>query len=407
MTEQGNDVSRRGFIQRAGVAAAAAGVTGLGPAAAAQAAQSGREAPAGPPFQPRGPLRQRPNILLILADEYRYPVAYESAELQDFRARYLTAEESLREDGLEFANHYVMSAACVPSRSSIFTGQYPSLHGVSQTTGAAKSSFEMDMYWLDPDTVPTMGDYFEAGGYDTYYKGKWHVSEADIPIPGTHNAVLTFDDKGLPDPETEAVYLAADRLADFGFHGWIGPEPHGSNPLNSGSSAAGAIGRDEKFATQAVDLLHELAARGRQRPAVADGQLLRQPARHHYVGRTHPAVAELEPARPARRQRRAGPAVRPGPVRGHQPRGPVRQAALPAQLHRDVPADAPADLQHAGLPPVLLPAAAEREPADPAGPGRAARPPGDGREHDRHLHLRPRRDARRARRDVPEVASGV
>jgi choline-sulfatase len=263
MTEQGNDVSRRGFIQRAGVAAAAAGVAGLGPAAAAQAAQAGREAPSGPPFRPRGPLRQRPNILLILADEYRYPVAYESAELQDFRSRYLTAEESLREDGLEFANHYVMSAACVPSRSSIFTGQYPSLHGVSQTTGAAKSSFELDMYWLDPDTVPTMGDYFEAGGYDTYYKGKWHVSEADIPIPGTHNALLTFDDKGLPDPETEAVYLAADRLADFGFHGWIGPEPHGSTPLNSGSSAAGAIGRDEKFATQAADLLHELAARGR------------------------------------------------------------------------------------------------------------------------------------------------
>ena len=49
----------------------------------------------------------------------------------------------------------------------------------------------------------------------------------------------------------------------FGFSGWIGPEPHGSNPLNSGSSAAGAIGRDEKFATQAVDLLDELAGRGR------------------------------------------------------------------------------------------------------------------------------------------------
>ena len=69
--------------------------------------------------------------------------------------------------------------------------------------------------------------------------------------------------KGWPDPETEADYLAADRLGEFGFSGWIGPEPHGSNPLNSGSSAAGAIGRDEKFATQAVDLLHELAARGR------------------------------------------------------------------------------------------------------------------------------------------------
>ena len=157
-----------------------------------------------------------------------------------------------------------MSAACVPSRTSIFTGQYPSLHGVSQTTGAAKSSFENDMYWLDPNTAPTMGDYFRAGGYETYYKGKWHVSEADLMIPGTHTSLLSFDSKGLPDPQVEAEYLAADRLGEFGFSGWIGPEPHGSNPLNSGSSAAGGIGRDEKFATQAVDLLDQLAGRSRQ-----------------------------------------------------------------------------------------------------------------------------------------------
>ena len=123
-------------------------------------------------------------------------MVYESAELGEFRARYLTAEESLRQDGLEFTNHYIMSAACVPSRTSIFTGQYPSLHGVSQTTGAAKSSFENDMYWLDPNTVPTMGDYFRAGGYETYYKGKWHLSEADLMIPGTHTSLLSFDSKG-------------------------------------------------------------------------------------------------------------------------------------------------------------------------------------------------------------------
>ena len=59
---------------------------------------------------------------------------------------------------------------------------------MSQTTGAAKGSFENDMYWLDPNTAPTMGDYFRACGYETYYKGKWHVSDADLhdsraPIP--------------------------------------------------------------------------------------------------------------------------------------------------------------------------------------------------------------------------------
>jgi arylsulfatase A-like enzyme len=64
-----------------------------------------------------------------------------------------------------------MSSACAPSRASFFTGQYPSLHGVSQTDGVAKNAIEPDVFWLDPDTLPTMGDYFRAGGYDTYYKG--------------------------------------------------------------------------------------------------------------------------------------------------------------------------------------------------------------------------------------------
>jgi choline-sulfatase len=256
MKEEKVDLSRRRFIQGTGAAAAAAGIAQLSPERAGAAAVSP------PPFKPRGKLRRRPNILLFLSDEYRYPVVYESSPLQEFRSKYLTAEESLRDHGLEFNNHYIMTAACVPSRTSIFTGQYPSLHGNSQTPGAAKLSIENDMYWLDPNTVPTMGNYFRAGGYETYFKGKWHVSDADIHIPGTYNPLLTFNSKGEPDPEAEDLYLAAERLGPYGFSGWIGPEPHGSNPLNSGSSATGAIGRDEKFATQAVNLLDELASRG-------------------------------------------------------------------------------------------------------------------------------------------------
>ena len=253
-----NGFSRRGFLQATGVAAAAAGVADFTSSGASQAATF-----AAPPFQPRGKLRQRPNFLYIMADEYRFPVPYESPALAAFRARYLTAERFFSQNGLEFANHYIMSAACVPSRASIFTGQYPSLHGVSQTTGAAKSSFEQDMFWLDPNTVPTMGDYFRAGGYSTYYKGKWHFSEADLLIPGTHTGLLSFDDAGNPIPAVEEQYLAAQRLDAFGFTGWIGPEPHGSNPLNSASSATGAVGRDAKFADQTVELLQTLGQQGR------------------------------------------------------------------------------------------------------------------------------------------------
>jgi choline-sulfatase len=250
--------SRRDFIQGSTAAAAAAGVTWIASARPAAAADMA--------FTPRGQLASRPNILLILSDEYRYPVAYESPQLREFREQYLTAEEALRENGLEFENHYIMTAACVPSRTSIFTGQYPSLHGNTQTPGAAKTNIETDMFWLDPNTVPTMGNYFRAGGYETYFKGKWHVSDADIYIPGTYDPILTFNDQGEPDPQTEREYLNADRLGPYGFSGWIGPEPHGGNSLNSGSSATGAIGRDEKFATQAVNLINQLASRGSARP---------------------------------------------------------------------------------------------------------------------------------------------
>lgn len=261
MAGNGDGLSRRRFIHgtAATAAVAGAGVSRNGPTRPDARAAT-------PPFKPRGKLTKRPNILLILCDEYRYPVAYESSQLQHFRQQYLTAEESMRENGLEFDNHYIMTAACVPSRTSIFTGQYPSLHGNTQTPGAAKGVIEADMFWLDPNTVPTMGNYFRAGGYDTYYKGKWHVSEEDIHIPGTYNPLLSFYSNGEPDPKTEQEYLNADRLGPYGFSGWIGPEPHGNNPLNSGSSAAGAIGRDEKFATQAVDLINQLAGQGSGKP---------------------------------------------------------------------------------------------------------------------------------------------
>src|SRR5512138_3891197 len=85
-------------------------------------------------------------------------------------------------------------------------------------------------------------------------------SEADVLIPGTHEALLSYDpSNGAPDRRNQALYKAADRLGDFGFAGWIGPEPHGKSPLNSGSSVpAGQQGRDVGFAQQAKRLIEHL-----------------------------------------------------------------------------------------------------------------------------------------------------
>lgn len=201
-----------------------------------------------------------PNVLFIMVDEFRFPPIYTTKEVREWSERELKAINWLSKHGVEFKHHYVGSTACSPSRATIFTGQYPSLHGVSQTDGAAKTAYDPDIFWLDPQTVPTLGEYLEVAGYQTYYKGKWHISEADILIPTTHNPLPSYNpDTGVPDPKTEEYYLAGDRLDKFGFHSWIGPEPHGSNPHNSGSSSAiGLPGRDIVYAEEVKKLIADL-----------------------------------------------------------------------------------------------------------------------------------------------------
>ena len=249
-------LSRRRMLQLLGATAGAAALAGAAatPSAAVDSLL---------PFTPRGRLRRRPNFLVIVVDEMRFAPIYESAELKAWRQRNLRNINSLSQNGLSFENHHIMAAACAPSRASIFTGQYPSLHGVSQTSGAAKSAIEEDLYWLDPTGVPTMGHYFRAAGYETYYKGKWHVSDADLYEPGSHNAVATYDNDGKPIRELEDIYLEANRLGPYGFDGWVGPEPHGSNPLNSASSGPGGKGRDEVYARQGADQLARLRTSNR------------------------------------------------------------------------------------------------------------------------------------------------
>jgi arylsulfatase A-like enzyme len=205
------------------------------------------------------PNKRRPNFLILMVDQERYPPVYENEEMKAWRRKHFIAQELLRDGGFEFTRHYVGSTACSPSRATLYTGQYPSLHGVTQTSGAAKSAFDPDLFWLDPNSVPTMGDYFRAAGYRTFWKGKWHASDEDILIPGTKNALPSYNAIGIPHPEGVAKYLNANRLDRFGFSGWVGPEPHGASPRNSASSAAiGVSGRDKVYAKETVELIHSL-----------------------------------------------------------------------------------------------------------------------------------------------------
>jgi arylsulfatase A-like enzyme len=204
----------------------------------------------------------QPNVLVIMTDEERYPPPYEQS-LAEWRRTTLVNRERIRSGGVELHRHYVGSTACVPSRATLFTGQYPSLHGVSQTDGIAKNPDDPAMRWLDADEVPTMGDWFRAAGYSTHYRGKWHITHADLPMLGTHEGLAASDDEGRLIPEVVDAYRRADRLDSYGFSGWIGREPHGVAKSDCGTV------RDGIFAEQVSDLFGELAQSASRTPWLA------------------------------------------------------------------------------------------------------------------------------------------
>lgn len=54
---------------------------------------------------------ERPNFLILLVDQERYPVVYENPEIKEWSRQNLVTQGLLRSHGLEFHRHYIGSAA--------------------------------------------------------------------------------------------------------------------------------------------------------------------------------------------------------------------------------------------------------------------------------------------------------
>lgn len=138
----------------------------------------------------------------------------------------------LRQNAVVLRTHYIAAAACAPSRTSFITGAYPAAHGVTQTDGMFKAVDEVR--FLDPDGIPTLGDWMRAGGYTTHWFGKWHHSDPEAGYDGC-------DDPANPHFEPWG----------FGDGALSCPEPHGGG-ING---PAGGVYRDPPFADITIDFL--------------------------------------------------------------------------------------------------------------------------------------------------------
>jgi len=193
---------------------------------------------------------ERPDVVIIMTDQERAAPPYESDEIRAWRRNTLTGAAWFDDNAVNFRRHYTGSLACVPSRPTIFTGQYPDVHGVTQTDGLGKMADDSRMRWLREGEVPTLGHWFRLAGYDTHYDGKWHITHADL-MGKDGKPLATSDDNGVIDHAAVEAYRAADQLDPFGFSGWVGPEPHGAGIANSG------VGRDPLIAARVVAWLED------------------------------------------------------------------------------------------------------------------------------------------------------
>jgi arylsulfatase len=112
--------------------------------------------------------KQRPNIVLILADDMGF------SDLGCYGGEIRTPNiDSLAHQGVRFTQFY-NTARCCPTRASILTGLYPHQAGIGHMVDNPKPfpGYRGD---LSRNAV-TIAEALKPAGYQTLMSGKWHVT---------------------------------------------------------------------------------------------------------------------------------------------------------------------------------------------------------------------------------------
>ena len=158
--------------------------------------------------------RDRPNILLILADDLGY------SDLGCYGGEIETPNlDGLARDGLRFTQFY-NTARCWPTRASLLTGYYAQQVGRDKLPGVPGGRGER------PDWARLLPEMLRPLGYRSYHSGKWHID--GMPVAnGFHRSyylrdqgrffnpqVHWEDDRELPPIEPGTGYYATTAIAD-------------------------------------------------------------------------------------------------------------------------------------------------------------------------------------------------
>jgi len=105
----------------------------------------------------------RPNVVFVLTDDQRWDQL--SCEGHPFLET--PHIDRLAAEGARFANMFVTTSLCSPSRASFLSGLYANTHGV------------VNNFTDFPRDLPSFPRRLHDSGYHTAYIGKWHMGEDD------------------------------------------------------------------------------------------------------------------------------------------------------------------------------------------------------------------------------------
>ncbi len=120
---------------------------------------------------------ERPNVLIIMADQHRAGLTRAGG----FPFDTMPALDRMAARGVSFDRAYTTSPLCVPARVSMLTGRWPHAHRVRQNSAAQSAYFEKDLFHVAKEL-----------GYRTGLSGKNHShltkARVDFLRPFGHTA---------------------------------------------------------------------------------------------------------------------------------------------------------------------------------------------------------------------------